>query len=251
MNKENGMLPLKKRFYFVLALAVVAVLGSTLTVRHMSNRLTRGLTELVPSRAATAVREEVRNVPDTRETPPTETATAATSAAATKAPAATRPATTRTPTTTAAPTAAAAAAETQRETFRLPLNGTKIQKDYSPTIPVKSTTMGDWRTHNGIDFAAKEGDKVYAVGSGVVTKVTSDEGWGYVIEVDHGSFTARYCALQQDGAVSIGKTLKKGDVIGTVAVSPLEQADGCHLHFECLRSGALTDPMEVLQPEER
>lgn len=236
--KQAGPLPLKKRFYLLLALALAAVLGSALAVRSMTNRLTRGLTQFATRPSAADVQQEVHDAPDPRDTEqftmPTTTA----------APAATKPAETKPPAT--APTAAAAAAKPQSRTFRLPLNNAKAVKDYSPTVPVKNKTMGDWRVHGGIDFAAKEGDKVYAVGSGVVKKVTSDEAWGYVIEVDHGAFTARYCAVAQDGAASIGKTLQKGDVIGTVAVSPAEQADGCHLHFEVLRSGALIDPMEVL-----
>ncbi len=43
--KNTNTTPLKKRFYVLLALAVVAVLGSALTVRHMTRRLTRGLAE--------------------------------------------------------------------------------------------------------------------------------------------------------------------------------------------------------------
>lgn len=236
--KQAGPLPLKKRLYLVLVLAIVAVLGSALTVRHMTNKLTRGLTQFATRPTAADVQQEVHDAPDPRDTeqftmPPT------TAEPTTAAP------TTTAPTTTAPPTAAAAA-KPQSRTFRLPLDGTKAVKEYSPTVPVKSETMGDWRVHGGIDFAAEEGDKIYAVGDGTVKKVTSDESWGYVIEVDHGAFTARYCAVQQDGAVSIGKTLQKGDVIGAVAVSPIEQADGCHLHFEVLRAGALIDPMEVL-----
>ncbi len=237
--KQSGFLTPKKRLCLLLALAVAAVLGSALTVRHMTNRLTRGLTQFATRPTVTEARQDVRDAPDPRETerftmPPT-----------TAAPTTTKPTTTA-PAATAAPTAAAAAAKPQSATFRLPLNGTTLAKDYSPTVPVKNETMGDWRIHGGVDFAAKEGDRVFAVGDGVVTKVTSDESWGYVIEADHGAFTARYCAVQQDGAAPIGKTLHKGDVIGVVAVPPAEQADGCHLHFEVLRAGAPCDPMEAL-----
>ena len=235
--KQAGSLPLKKRMYLVAVLAVVAVLGSALAVRHMTNKLTRGLTQFATRPTVTDARQDVRDKPDPRET---ELFTVTTTAA----PTTTQPATTKPATT--APTTVPAAAKPQSRTYRLPLDDTKAVKEYSPTVPVKNETMGDWRVHGGVDFAAKEGDKVYAVGDGVVKKVTSDENWGYVIEVDHGAFTARYCAVQQDGAVPIGKTLHKGDVIGVVAVSPAEQADGCHLHFECLRSGALIDPLDAL-----
>ena len=243
--KQTGFSPLRKRLIALFAVAAIAVLGSALTIRHASNKLTRELTQLVPSRSVTEAQEDLFDEPDPRDTAPAATEPA------TQQPSSQQPATTAVPatTTTAAPTTAAAAARIQNDSFRLPLDGTKVSKDYSPTIPVKSKTMGDWRVHSGIDFAAKEGDAVYAVGNGVVTKVTSDERWGYVIEVDHGAFTARYCALKQDGAVSIGKVLAAGDVLGTVAVSPVEQADGCHLHFECLKNGEPIDPMDVLDTD--
>lgn len=239
--KQHGMSPLGKRMLALVAVAVIAVLGSALTIRHVSNQLTRGLTQLVPSRSVTEAREALTDVPDPRDSVSATETTAPPTTAAPKA-------TTAAPTTTQPPTTAASA-RIQNDSYRLPLDGTKVSKDYSPTIPVKSKTMDDWRVHNGIDFAAKEGDKVYAVGNGIVTKVISDERWGYVVEVDHGAFTARYCALQQDGAVSVGKVIAAGEEIGTVAVSPIEQADGCHLHFECLRGGALIDPMEVLDTQ--
>ena len=242
--KQNGMSPLGKRMLALFAVALIAVLGCALTVRHASNKLTRGLTQLVPDRSVTDARQELTGEPDPRENELLISQT--TTQATTEPPAATT--TTDAPKTTAAPTAAAAA-QIQNTTFRLPLDGTVVAKDYAPTVPVKSKTMGDWRIHSGIDFAAKEGDSVYAVGNGVVTKVASDDRWGYVIEVDHGAFTARYCAVEQDGAVPIGKVLAAGDVIGTVAVSPIEQADGCHLHFECCRNGEAIDPMDVLDTD--
>ena len=40
--------------------------------------------------------------------------------------------------------------------YSLPL-GTDILKDYSPDKPTYSATMGDWRTHSGIDFNACNG----------------------------------------------------------------------------------------------
>lgn len=241
--KDKKPTPLKKRFYVLLALAVVAVLGSTLTVRHVTRRLTRGLAEFATGAPTTAAQQELFDEPDPRDTQqmtmPTE-----------PAPATTRPTTEQpsaaAPTTTAAPTAAKAAAAQPKAQPRLPLDNTKVSKDYSPTVPVFSKTMGDWRVHSGVDFAATEGDVVRAVAAGVVAKVSSDSGWGYVIEVDHGDFTARYCALEQGTAVSIGTAVKQGDVLGTVAVPPNENADGCHLHFECLRNGMPTDPMEIL-----
>ena len=45
---------------------------------------------------------------------------------------------------------------------------------------VESKTMGDWRVHNGIDFAAKKGDAVKAISAGTVLSVENDSMWGWV-----------------------------------------------------------------------
>ena len=76
-------------------------------------------------------------------------------------------------------TTAATERETQAEYFMLPL-GTKINKDFSNGEMVESKTMGDWRVHNGIDFAAKKGDAVKAVSAGTVLSVENDSMWGWV-----------------------------------------------------------------------
>lgn len=73
-------------------------------------------------------------------------------------------------------TAAPTERETQADYFMLPL-GTKINKDFSNGEMVESKTMGDWRVHSGIDFAAKKGDDVKAVGAGTVLSVENDSMW--------------------------------------------------------------------------
>ncbi len=49
----------------------------------------------------------------------------------------------------------------------LPLSA-EILKDYSDGTMVKSKTMNDWRTHNGVDFTGETGDEICAVCGGTV-----------------------------------------------------------------------------------
>ena len=125
--------------------------------------------------------------------------------------------------------------------FSLPLTG-EIMKRFSLTTPQYDSTMKDYRVHKGIDIKGQEGEEVLSCGDGKVSKVYVDRIYGYVIEVDYGSFTGRYCGISQTGAVGIGDKVKKGSVIGTLTFIPCETEDGVHLHFEAVKDGALVDP---------
>lgn len=137
------------------------------------------------------------------------------------------------------------AAKTVSQRFVLPLSG-EVSKKFSLTQPQYSKTMGDWRVHTGTDFVGTQGQDVCSVGNGTVSKVYSDTKWGYVIEIDYGSFTARYCGLAQEGAVGIDEKVSTGEVIGKLTAIPIEEQDGVHLHFEAIKDGVCVDPSTVL-----
>ena len=48
---------------------------------------------------------------------------------------------------------------------------------------IKGQTLGDWRTHNGIDIKAEAGAQVKACQNGKVTSVRDDDIWGTVVEI--------------------------------------------------------------------
>ena len=240
-NKEQNKNVLSgKGFYIAAAVAFFVIIGSVIAVRYTSQKLTDEISNLTSYRSTTGylttqAQNEIENVPDTRTTDDEETTTE-------KAERAEKP------------TEVSAESKTETVTagiinsgFILPVKETRIMKGYSPKSPVYSKTMGDWRTHGGIDFEAEEGDEVLSVGNGVVTKVISDAKWGYIIEVNHGTFTGRYCSVDQENAVGIGAELKCGDVIGHVSTVPFENADEPHLHFEAVRNGESVDPLAALE----
>lgn len=130
--------------------------------------------------------------------------------------------------------------------FVLPM-GTDIIKDYSGGEMVYSETMGDWRVHNGIDFAGAKGNVVNAVADGTVTAVYDDSFMGCVVEIDHGNkMTAKYCGLQSGSTVKAGDKVSAGDKVGTLGVVPCEAAEDAHLHFEVAVDGSTVDPLEAL-----
>lgn len=107
--------------------------------------------------------------------------------------------------------------------------------------------------HGGIDLVAPQGSPVFASADGVVRSVTrSNKGLGNVVEVDHrNGYRTRY-ALLGEISVSQGRSVKRGQKIGTVGISSTTFAP--HLHYEVLRGDEVQDPVHYLfssvSPEE-
>jgi len=135
-------------------------------------------------------------------------------------------------------------------TFTLPF-GTTIIKDYSNGEMVKSATMGDWRVHNGVDFAGQADDPVKAIQSGIVKSVVVDPLWGIIATIDHGQgVVARYCGLSEGSTPKEGQHVSAGEQIGLIGQVPCESADGVHLHLEILVNGKTADPLAVMNRSE-
>lgn len=147
--------------------------------------------------------------------------------------------------TTAAATTSAAVSVAAAQSFIKPHDG-EIIRAYSPEVPLYCETMNDWRTHSGVDIAVKEGDEVLSVGRGTVSKVLVDPSYGYTVEVNYGTFTARYCGMKQGESVGIGQVLEKGDSVGVVDTVPCEAKSAPHLHFEVVSEGDCVDPMKAI-----
>ncbi len=98
------------------------------------------------------------------------------------------------------------------------------------------------KMHTGIDFSAPVGTPIYATGDGVVESVTrSGRGLGNRIVIDHGyGYKTLYACMDEIG-VRRGRSVKRGDVIGTVGDSGLSVAP--HLHYEVLLNGEPVNPI--------
>ena len=99
--------------------------------------------------------------------------------------------------------------------------------------------------HKGIDFAGREGAEVIAVASGVVVWSGPRQGYGELVEVNHGNgYVTRY-AHNSSNLVSIGDTVKRGQVIARLGDTG--RATGPNLHFEVLHNGRAVDPMTYVR----
>ena len=131
--------------------------------------------------------------------------------------------------------------------YTWPVRG-QVIGNYSLEVLAYDQTMGDWRTHSGVDLAAEVGEKVQAVGSGEVTAVYEDGLMGWTVTIAHpDGLVSTYCNLEAEPPVKAGAQVVTGTVIGTVGDTAIaESGRPSHLHLELSRDGQTVDPVAVL-----
>jgi len=131
--------------------------------------------------------------------------------------------------------------EVKDEVYIVPSKG-NIMKGYSREELLYDKTMEDWRTHEGIDYAGKIGDSVYAVANGEIIDVGDNEMFGGYIIMKIGDIEARYYNLQNNFDVKKGDLVVKGQIIGGISNRALfEVNENPHLHFETWKDGKSFD----------
>ena len=109
------------------------------------------------------------------------------------------------------------------------------------------TINGSYEYHPGIDIAVPEGTPIRAALSGTVSLQQSEAesgGYGNYTCLDHGGGLSTCYAHQSSFAVSLGQSVRQGDVIGYTGCTGY--CFGPHLHFEVRINGSVTDPMGYL-----
>ncbi len=128
-------------------------------------------------------------------------------------------------------------------------NNITIAKDfYNPNgkedDQLNSITFYDgvYSQNKGIDYERKEKFYVITVLSGTVTKVTSDDVLGNVVEVKHGNnLTSVYQGLGEVN-VSENDIVTQGQIIGSSGTNKLNPNN--HLHFELYHLDQAVNPEE-------
>ena len=94
--------------------------------------------------------------------------------------------------------------------------------------------------HDGIDFSAPTGTKVYAPGNGIVRYTGYNFGYGKKIVIDHGFGYKTVYAHLSKSLVKRGQRVTRGDVIalsGNTGIST-----GPHLHYEIHKNNRKINP---------
>jgi len=100
------------------------------------------------------------------------------------------------------------------------------------------------KMHTGVDMSAGMGTPIRAADSGTVVQAGWRGGYGKCVVISHGNGLATLYAHQSVISVSVGDTVKRGQVIGKVGSTGY--STGPHLHFEVRVNGSPIDPMRYL-----
>lgn len=131
--------------------------------------------------------------------------------------------------------------------FIWPLEG-EIILPYSMASLIYNDTMGDWRTHDGVDLTAALGTQVLAVCGGKVESVTMDDLGGMTVVIAHaGGLRSIYSNLAAVPTVYEGDNVMTGEVIGSLGTTaPGQNQENPRLCLRMTLDGQSVDPSEYL-----
>jgi len=99
------------------------------------------------------------------------------------------------------------------------------------------------RMHSGMDFGGGYGAPIYAVTDGTVAFAGRNGGYGNYVKLQHGGGLASSYGHMSRIAVSSGRRVRKGQIIGYIGSTGL--STGPHLHYELYRGGRKINPQSV------
>ena len=108
--------------------------------------------------------------------------------------------------------------------------------------------LNQWRQHKGVDYGAPTGTAVRTVGNGTVEFAGWQNGYGNVVQINHGNNRSTVYAHLSRIDVRKGQRVDQGDRVG--AVGATGWATGPHLHFEFKLGGAQQNPMAMARSSE-
>jgi murein DD-endopeptidase MepM/ murein hydrolase activator NlpD len=126
--------------------------------------------------------------------------------------------------------------------LKSPLEFSRISSGFSVR---RHPISGQWRAHQGVDFAAPTGTPIRASGEGVIDFVGVQGGYGNVVVIKHWSnYSTAYAHMSRFASgMRKGTKVSQGDVIGYVGSTGW--STGPHLHYEFRVNNQPRDPMSV------
>lgn len=121
--------------------------------------------------------------------------------------------------------------------YMRPVSGGYISCAYGPRIHPVNGTYG---FHTGIDIAVPQGTPIYASHDGVVAAARWNTAYGNMVILNNGNGVQTLYGHATRYIVSVGQTVKKGQVIAYVGSTGW--STGPHLHYEVRINGQHVNP---------
>ncbi|VAX08761.1 Phage endopeptidase (ACLAME 35) [hydrothermal vent metagenome] len=109
----------------------------------------------------------------------------------------------------------------------------------------KDPFTGKKAFHRGVDFAGKKDAAIFSVAAGVVSQAGKQQGYGYMVEINHGNGYATLYGHNGKILVDVGDRVDKNQIIARMGSTG--RSTGPHLHFEVLRDGKQVNPWKYLK----
>lgn len=122
-----------------------------------------------------------------------------------------------------------------------PVDGGYISSGFGPRA---DPFTGRASFHPGIDIADHAGASIRAMAAGVVSYAGPREGYGLMVEINHGNGQYTRYGHAEQVLVKVGDTVHKGDAIALVGSTG--RSTGPHVHFEVWRDGRVVNPQRFL-----
>lgn len=134
-----------------------------------------------------------------------------------------------------------------------PAGSTAKREGYGNAMTVMKGSKGRFgekrngHIHAGVDIGGNRGDPVLALKDGTVVFAGTMSGYGNTVDIKYDDGTGSRMAHLDSILVKQGDKVKKGQKVGTVGSSGLEDQDAVHLHLEIYdENGRAIDPRSVL-----
>lgn len=126
--------------------------------------------------------------------------------------------------------------------LKSPIAFTRISSGFSMRVHPIS---GQWKKHEGVDFAAPTGTPIHAAADGVVDTAGKSGGYGNLVVLKHWSgYSTSYAHMSRFApGMRKGVKVKQGDVIGYVGATGWATAP--HLHYEFRVNNKPLDPLKI------
>jgi murein DD-endopeptidase MepM/ murein hydrolase activator NlpD len=132
--------------------------------------------------------------------------------------------------------------------LKSPLEFSRISSGFSMRVHPVS---GQWKQHQGVDFAAPIGTPIRAAGDGVIDFIGGQNGYGNVVVIKHwNDYTTAYAHMSRfANGLRKGSKINQGEVIGYVGMTGW--STGPHLHYEFRINNQPRDPMAISIPNQQ